>query len=171
MPWAARRSEPAQITSSDFRIRSDRPCSPSDHRSASARLLLPDPLGPTTALIPGPNSTTVRSAKDLKPWRRRARRRAGALTAKPPFAAVATSSARRLARGLVAKHLDGALGGRRLGDAPRRPLPDPERTAVDHDLDLEQLLVIGTGRIDDVVLGPRAGLPLGELLETALRAL
>ena len=59
------------------RLRSARPCSPSAQRSASARLLLPEPLGPTTALIPPPNSTSVRSANDLKPWRRSARRRGG----------------------------------------------------------------------------------------------
>src|SRR4029079_18462995 len=38
-------------------------------------------------------------------------------------------------------------------------------------LDLEQLLVIGPGGVDHVVLRPRAGLALGELLEAALRAL
>ncbi len=72
------------MTSSDLRMRIDRPCSPSDQRSASARLDLPEPLGPTTALIPGPNSTSVRSANDLKPWTRRPRRRAGALTSPAP---------------------------------------------------------------------------------------
>ena len=41
------------MTSSDLRRRSARPCSPSAHRNASARLLLPDPFGPTTALMPG----------------------------------------------------------------------------------------------------------------------
>jgi len=30
-------------------------------------LLLPDPLGPTTPVMPGPNSRVVRSAKVLKP--------------------------------------------------------------------------------------------------------
>src|SRR5436305_11366366 len=29
---------------------------------------LPDPLGPTTTLTPGPNSSRVRSGKDLKPF-------------------------------------------------------------------------------------------------------
>ena len=54
MPSADRRSEPAQMTSSALRDRSARPCSPSAQRRASARLLLPDPFGPTTALMPGP---------------------------------------------------------------------------------------------------------------------
>ena len=75
IPCAARFSEPAQMTSSALRERSARPCSPSAQRNASARLLLPEPFGPTTALIPGPNSTFVRSANDLNPCRRRARRR------------------------------------------------------------------------------------------------
>ena len=72
------------MTSSLLRIRRERPCSPSAHRRASARLDFPDPLGPTTALMPGPNSTRVRSAKDLNPWTRRPRRRAGALTSRRP---------------------------------------------------------------------------------------
>src|SRR5690349_11769587 len=170
MPCAERFSDPAKITSSDFRLRSARPCSPSDQRRASARLLLPDPFGPTTALIPGPNSTTVRSANDLKPWSRRARRRAGAVTA----AVRACSSARagRAARGdLVPEHLDRALRRSRLGDAPRRTQADAERPAVHDDLDLEELLVVGSRGVDNVIFGPRAGPPLGELLETALRAL
>ena len=75
MPWAERFSEPAQMTSSALRDRSARPCSPSAQRSASARFDLPEPFGPTTALMPAPNSTLVRSANDLKPWRRSASRR------------------------------------------------------------------------------------------------
>ena len=75
MPVACRRAEPAKMTSSDLRVRSERPCSPSAQRSASARLLLPLPLGPTMALMPGPNSNRVASAKDLKPTRRSSRRR------------------------------------------------------------------------------------------------
>ena len=46
IPCAARLSEPAQMTSSALRERSARPCSPSAQRSASARLLLPEPFGP-----------------------------------------------------------------------------------------------------------------------------
>ncbi len=46
MPIALRDDEPAKITSSARRVRSVRPCSPSVQRSASARLLLPLPLGP-----------------------------------------------------------------------------------------------------------------------------
>jgi hypothetical protein len=35
---------------------------------ASATFDLPEPLGPTTAVTPGTNSISVRSAKVLKPW-------------------------------------------------------------------------------------------------------
>ena len=42
-------------------------CSPIAHRTASVTLDLPDPLGPTTTDTPGPNSSLVRSGKDLKP--------------------------------------------------------------------------------------------------------
>src|SRR4051794_13213878 len=83
MPMARRDDEPAKITSSERRVRSERPCSPSVQRSASARLLLPLPFGPTTALMPGPNSTTVFSANDLKPTSRKAVRRADAISEPP----------------------------------------------------------------------------------------
>ena len=42
-------------------------CSPNTQRTASDILLLPEPLGPTTAVMPAPNSRAVRSAKDLNP--------------------------------------------------------------------------------------------------------
>src|SRR5699024_1876966 len=42
-------------------------CSPSTQRMASVILLFPLPLGPTTAVTPGTNLTSIRSAKDLKP--------------------------------------------------------------------------------------------------------
>src|ERR1700742_5041558 len=42
-------------------------CSPSAHSTASVTLDLPEPLGPTMTLTPGPNSSLVRSGKDLKP--------------------------------------------------------------------------------------------------------
>ena len=44
-------------------------CSPIDQTIASARLLLPDPLGPTITLTPGPNSRSTGVANDLKPRR------------------------------------------------------------------------------------------------------
>ena len=53
MPRAERFSEPAKITSSDLRSRRALPCSPRAQRSASARLLLPEPLGPDHGADPG----------------------------------------------------------------------------------------------------------------------
>src|SRR3990172_1194170 len=56
--------------SSSRLARSRRPdCSPSTQRSASAMLDLPDPFGPTMAVMPWPNSNRVREAKLLKPCR------------------------------------------------------------------------------------------------------
>ena len=49
------------------------------------------------------------------------------------------------------------------------PSPTPERLPVDPDLDPEELLVVGTGRVDDPVVGTRAGAALGVLLQAALR--
>ena len=42
-------------------------CSPMTQRRASTMLLLPQPLGPTTAEIPVGNSMAAFSGKDLKP--------------------------------------------------------------------------------------------------------
>ena len=42
-------------------------CSPSAQITASARLLLPEPFGPTTTLMPGPSSSEIASANDLNP--------------------------------------------------------------------------------------------------------
>src|SRR5438270_9252867 len=64
-PWA---DVPAKIRSSAVRQRTWRTfCSPSAQRTASARLDLPEPLGPTTAVTPLSKSSTVRGAKVLKP--------------------------------------------------------------------------------------------------------
>ena len=106
MPSADRRSDPAKTTSSARRERRARPCSPSAQRRASARLLLPEPFGPMTALIPGTNSTIVRSAKDLNPCRRRAWRRAGRFTRSVPGRSPGPRES-----------ADPGVGG---GDAPRR---------------------------------------------------
>ena len=155
MPRAARRSDPAKITSSLLRLRSARPCSPRAQRRASARLLLPEPLGPTTALIPGPNSTIVRSAKDLKPWSRSASRRAGALTREPS----------RAGRGRAASAA--AISAALLGAA----LPRAEGPAADRHLDPKQLVVVGPARVDEPVGRSLAVGSLGVLLEPALGAL
>src|SRR5829696_3772441 len=44
------------------------PCSPSTQAIASTTLDLPDPLGPTTAVMPGSSRRVVGDAKDLKPF-------------------------------------------------------------------------------------------------------
>src|SRR5881397_4229235 len=68
-PSGARPAVPAKMTSSIFPPRSDfAPCSPSTQAIASTTLDLPDPLGPTTQVMPGSNRSVVEDAKDLKPF-------------------------------------------------------------------------------------------------------
>ena len=43
-------------------------CSPITQRMASEMLDLPDPLGPTMAVMSSPKVRTVLSGKDLNPW-------------------------------------------------------------------------------------------------------
>ena len=167
------------MTSSDLRDRSARPCSPSAQRSASARLLLPEPFGPTTALMPGPNSTFVRSAKDLNPWSRSASRRgsAGRASSGPGRRARRTTVERHRPDRRVARPEDDPdllhrlRRGGRLCDPPRRPLADAQPLPVDPDLDAERLLVVGPGRVHEPVRRPVAGMSLGVLLEPALGTL
>ncbi len=67
-PAGPRLSEPAKMTSSMARPRrclAD--CSPMAQRMASTMLDLPQPLGPTTAVMGSGNVKTVRSTNDLKP--------------------------------------------------------------------------------------------------------
>ena len=67
-PSAGRSEVPAKMTSSIFPPRNERgPWAPSTHATASTKLDLPDPFGPTTTMTPGSNSRTVLSANDLKP--------------------------------------------------------------------------------------------------------
>lgn len=69
MPMGRRPLLPAKITSSILVPRRYFTlCSPMTHRMASEMLLLPLPLGPTMAVIPGSNSIFTLSAKDLNPW-------------------------------------------------------------------------------------------------------
>src|SRR6201997_2306737 len=68
-PSGARDDVPAKMTSSIFPPRSVfAPCSPITHARASTTLDLPEPLGPTTAVIPGSKRRVVGDAKDLKPF-------------------------------------------------------------------------------------------------------
>src|ERR671920_1742488 len=67
-PSGARPAVPAKMTSSILPPRSAlAPCSPRTQAMASTTFDLPDPLGPTTQVIPGSNRSVVADAKDLKP--------------------------------------------------------------------------------------------------------
>ena len=68
-PSAAFFEVPAKMTSSILLERIVRaPCAPRTHATASTMFDLPEPLGPTTTVIPGSRSSVVDSAKDLKPF-------------------------------------------------------------------------------------------------------
>src|SRR5215207_7414090 len=68
-PSGGRPAVPAKMTSSILPPRSAlAPCSPSTHAIASTTLDLPEPLGPTTHVMPGSNRRLVAEAKDLKPF-------------------------------------------------------------------------------------------------------
>src|SRR3954466_5223100 len=67
-PRGGRPAVPAKMTSSILPPRSVlAPCSPSAQAMASTTLLLPDPFGPTTVVMPGSKRRVVADAKDLKP--------------------------------------------------------------------------------------------------------
>src|SRR3954452_19787936 len=68
-PSGARPDVPAKMTSSILPPRRLlAPCSPMTQARASTTLDLPEPLGPTTAVIPGSKRRVVAEAKDLKPF-------------------------------------------------------------------------------------------------------
>src|ERR687885_735062 len=68
-PRGGRSAVPAKMTSSIFPPRNAlAPCSPITQDSASTTLDLPEPLGPTTQVIPGSKRNVVAEAKDLKPF-------------------------------------------------------------------------------------------------------
>ena len=67
-PRGARPLVPAKMTSSILAPRKDlAPCSPITQVSASTTFDFPEPLGPTTQVIPGSSRRVVAEAKDLKP--------------------------------------------------------------------------------------------------------
>ena len=69
-PSGARPDVPAKITSSILPPRKlFAPCSPMTQVSASTTFDLPEPLGPTTAVMPGSKRSEVVEAKDLNPLR------------------------------------------------------------------------------------------------------
>src|SRR5690606_13885125 len=68
-PSGGRPAVPAKITSSILPPRSAlAPCSPSTQAIASTTLDLPEPLGPTTQVMPGSSFRVVAEAKDLNPF-------------------------------------------------------------------------------------------------------
>src|SRR6185312_9438043 len=68
-PSGARDEVPAKMTSSILPPRRVlAPCSPITQARASTTLDLPEPLGPTTAVMPGSNRRVVEDANDLKPF-------------------------------------------------------------------------------------------------------
>ena len=81
-PSGGRPGVPAKMTSSILPPRSDlAPCSPITQARASTTLDLPEPLGPTTQVMPGSSWRVVEEAKDLNPFRVRLfRYNAGLLT-------------------------------------------------------------------------------------------
>src|SRR5436190_2838732 len=67
-PSGGRPAVPAKMTSSILPPRSDfAPCSPMTHARASTTFDLPEPLGPTTHVMPCSKRRVVDDAKDLKP--------------------------------------------------------------------------------------------------------
>src|SRR5690606_9052965 len=68
-PSAGRPVVPAKMTSSILPPRRDfAPCSPRTQAMASTTLDLPEPLGPTTQVMPGSKRRVVAEAKDLNPF-------------------------------------------------------------------------------------------------------
>src|SRR5215471_7939974 len=67
-PSGARLVVPAKMTSSILPPRRlFAPCSPMTQERASTTLDLPEPLGPTTHVMPGSRRSVVEEANDLKP--------------------------------------------------------------------------------------------------------
>src|ERR1700749_21445 len=84
-PSGGRDVGPAKTTSSILPPRSDfAPCSPMTQARASTMLDLPEPLGPTTQVMPGSRRSEAADANDLKPRRVRLFRYTGALPPAPP---------------------------------------------------------------------------------------
>src|ERR1700729_225721 len=69
-PSGGREGVPAKTTSSILPPRRDlAPCSPMTQARASTMLDLPEPLGPTTQVMPDSRRSEVADANDLKPRR------------------------------------------------------------------------------------------------------
>ena len=89
-PSGGREAVPAKTTSSILPPRRVlTPCSPITQENASTTLDLPDPLGPTTQVIPGSKRSVVADANDLNPRRVRVFR----YTCRLPFPAMGSTPA------------------------------------------------------------------------------
>jgi len=100
---------PAKMTSSILPPRRLlAPCSPITHASASTTFDLPEPLGPTTQVMPGSNTSVVLEAKDLKPRSVRLLRYIYSPTASPAFTACLRRTCRKV-HSLLARKLIGIV--------------------------------------------------------------
>src|SRR6201987_1399005 len=119
-PSGGREVVPANTTSSILPPRSDlAPCSPMTQLRASTTLDLPEPLGPTTQVMPGSNFSVVADAKDLNP------RRVRALRCTPPDSTFRSRfcPGRCRAHQTVRERRTGrARAGRKKEGTPERPL-------------------------------------------------
>src|SRR3954467_3387256 len=122
-PRGALPGVPAKITSSILPPRSAlAPCSPSTQAMASTTLDLPDPLGPTTQVMPGSKRSVVGDAKDLKPFSVRLLRCTGHSRGRPnQVSGEGRCGHYRPGRGKTRKHDEGA---------PRVGRPSLIRSAV-----------------------------------------
>src|ERR1700727_3665967 len=95
-PSGGREVVPAKTTSSILPPRRDlAPCSPMTQARASTMLDLPEPLGPTTQVMPVSRRSEVADANDLKPRRVRLFRYTGSHPSCYAALTVAGSGARR----------------------------------------------------------------------------
>src|ERR671917_1017106 len=99
-PSGARPAVPAKMTSSILPPRRLlAPCSPITQLRASTTLDLPEPLGPTTHVMPGSSRSVVAEAKDLKPFSVRLLRCTGGVLQRQGQSIEATATAPRTPAG------------------------------------------------------------------------
>src|SRR6185437_10929449 len=97
LPSAGRADVPAKTTSSILPPRRGlTPCWPITQENASTTLDLPEPLGPTTQVMPGSNRSVVAEAKDLKPRSVRVFRYTACSPHQPAVNAMLTAPSRAL---------------------------------------------------------------------------
>src|ERR1700737_2135141 len=172
--------------------------SPRTHRMASTRLLLPEPLGPTTAVIPGSKSSSVFLAKVLKPWtstdfrcmlrapracaytrRSRVGDHCGIMASMSAMGQYAGSATNNNTTSCISRALtDPGTGGlecryrrprrRLLGRPARASLTLAKAHPSEPHLDHVSTVVTGTRGGYDLVYRHSHGVGLGQLLEPAL---